>query len=387
MVATSMPFLRLTGHKDLRYRLILAVLTRTSLEISGIRSDDTEQLIGLNDAERSFLDMFAMLVTGASIEVLTGGTRILVRWNGSERVGVPGGQYSHRCPSDRSIGWFAECVLILGVVARGPLSVEFTGPASDNSPQTVSVDALQGVYVPLLKRFGAHASVTVVERAALLSREGGRVVVATSPPSDFHPAAIVDASPITSVRGVAYSVGLSPDLITHAADAAAVLLRRYIEDTDINIIACDSSSSPVDAGYGLTLVASGPSHTLLSASCTFCPRVYPGDEEPISLESYEHPPPENLGVRAARQLLQQISRRGCIDTSARSFVLTLLALASTYATESSSATAQGSIRLGALDADAVGYLRDLKAFASVEFDVENDTKSRTVILTPPTASA
>ncbi|KAJ3023875.1 rRNA-processing endoribonuclease [Thoreauomyces humboldtii] len=408
MVAPTTPFLSLRGHRHLRYRLLLAIVSRSGLEISGIRVSDADTTIGLCSAERNLIRLLTALVPDARFDILQDGTTVVLRWapRGGKAPLVPGGTYIHVCPPDRSVAYYAECVLFLAGATSGtrgsPLRVEFVGPGSDNHGDSLTVDALAAVHVPLLKRMGVIALVNIVERAAVQDPVGGRVIVTIEPSNaPLRPIRLVDQSSVSAVRGIAYSAGLHADVATSAADAATALLRKYYTDTIVSVSAesqpSSSDPSPSSAGYALTLQATGPPHTTFSASCTFHPRSFPSPRPPPSANSTgvpsleqidcSHPPPENLGVRAARLLLQQISQRGCVDSAAREFVLTLMAVVAAQSTSASDVAARETehaacVRLGALDPCVIGILRDLKAYLRVEFDVYSDIKTRTIVLTP-----
>jgi RNA 3'-terminal phosphate cyclase-like protein len=59
-------------------------------------------------------------------------------------------------------------------------------------------------------------------------------------------------------------------------------------------------------GYALTLLASSTSHVLHSSEASSCP-------PPQQVEGWTPPSPEDLGIQAARQLLEEIRRGGCVD--------------------------------------------------------------------------
>ncbi|KAJ3177254.1 hypothetical protein HDU87_004505 [Geranomyces variabilis] len=353
------------GTKGIRRRLTLALLTRTNITISGIRTAEEDAHIGVTEDELSLIKLFRQLCPAAGISVTKSGTEIVVSWHGTGSA-VPGGSFSHVCPSGRSVAWFAECVLLAGSVAAAPLCVRFAGPATDLAGN--SIDGLRAVNIPLLKEFGVFASIDIVGRTAVGARVGGSVTVAVMPPRQLIPAELTTTDIISRVRGVAYSTGLDPTLVALAAEAAETLLKRTVPDTEIAVIASPNEGHTTDKGYGMTLVASADdSHINLAASCTFCPR---GEKD-----YFAFPSPENLGVRAGRLLIQQLVKHGSVSTASTPFVLTLLALAQ----RSGHA---GAVRVGSLNGKIVQVLRDIKAFFGLEFDLQHDHKSKTVVLTP-----
>ncbi|KAJ3153778.1 rRNA-processing endoribonuclease [Geranomyces michiganensis] len=363
MPAASSAAVSFWGTKGISRRLVLSLLTRTNIVISGIRVADEDVHIGINEDERCLIELFRQLCPAARISVIKGGAGISVQWHGTDNT-VPGGSISHACSRGRSIAWFAEFVLLAGSVAVTPLSVHFTGPASDLAGN--SIDALKAVSVPLLKEFGVFAFVDIVQRTAIEASVGGSVIVRVVPPNRLTAANLTTHGPISRVRGVAYSAGLDSTFVTLAAEAAENLVRRTVPDTEIEVVVSHEESS--DKGYGLTLVASAAPHTNISASCAFCPR---GDD------NYGFPLPDNLGVRASRLLLQQLTTHGCVDAATTPLVLMLLALA-----QKPGSAREGSVRLGSLDAVALQTLRDINACFGLRFDVTKDVKNKTFLVTP-----
>merc|ERR1712165_217097 len=81
--------------------------------------------------------------------------------------------------------------------------------------------------------------------------------------------------------------------------------------------------------------------------------------------------PEDLGVRAAAMLLDEVRKGGCIDTGAQSVALLLMCLGPEDVSR---------IRVGTLSQYSIVSLRLFKQAFNVEFKVKADQESRTVIL-------
>jgi RNA 3'-terminal phosphate cyclase-like protein len=81
-------------------------------------------------------------------------------------------------------------------------------------------------------------------------------------------------------------------------------------------------------GYALTLLASSTSHVLHSSESTSCAPTTASTT--ISLESnqpnWSPPSPEDMGILAARSLLQEIRRGGCVDRGFEWLVSLMLVL-------------------------------------------------------------
>lgn len=78
-------------------------------------------------------------------------------------------------------------------------------------------------------------------------------------------------------------------------------------------------------GYAITLVSSSTSHVLHSSEASSCPR--PSTSTQAAEESTNSQrTPEDLGIEAARQLLSEIRRGGCVDRGWEWLVTTMLVL-------------------------------------------------------------
>lgn len=100
-------------------------------------------------------------------------------------------------------------------------------------------------------------------------------------------------------------------------ESARSILNRYIPDiylfTDV-YKGDDSGKSP---GYGLTLVAQSSTSAVHSAECL---SVAPSSKAPVVQT------PEDIALHAARCLLEEIGRGGCVDSRHQWLVLLLMVL-------------------------------------------------------------
>lgn len=73
--ATKGDLLRFQGHRHLRQRLLLSVLSGRSIRVDGIRSDDVH--VGLREYEISLLRLLEKVTNGSTIEInVTGELRV-----------------------------------------------------------------------------------------------------------------------------------------------------------------------------------------------------------------------------------------------------------------------------------------------------------------------
>lgn len=80
-------------------------------------------------------------------------------------------------------------------------------------------------------------------------------------------------------------------------------------------------------GYALTLLASSTSHVLHSSEATSCPPPEdPSANKDKNAPGWSPPSPEDLGIMAARQLLEEMRRGGCVDRGWEWLVALMLVL-------------------------------------------------------------
>ena len=159
---------------------------------------------------------------------------------------------------------------------------------------------------------------------------------------------------------------VSPQLSNRLVAAARSVLNRYIPDVYIYTDVYRGEDSGKSPGYALTLLASSTSHVLHSSEASSCaPPSHPSLAPPRRGEpapSWVPPSPEDLGIAAARQLLEEIRRGGCVDRGFEWLVATMLVLGG----EDVGRAMVG----GPLDAFFIEHLRDLRAFFGTTFKIK-----------------
>lgn len=153
------------GHKYLRERLLLSILSGCPIKVEKIRSDQPEpglegvlSQVGsrklMIDFEVSLLRLFEAVTNGTVIEISYTGTTIAFKPGfiaGSPSVIID--SHKHDCPISRPIGYFLEPLLLLAAFGKSPTNVVLSGitSGSDTDP---SVDLLRVGLLPVLKKFG-----------------------------------------------------------------------------------------------------------------------------------------------------------------------------------------------------------------------------------------
>lgn len=123
--------LRFKGHHNLRYRILLSILSQRPLLVTEIRANADNP--GIKDFEVSFLRLIERLTNGTLVEINYTGTEIYVKPGM-----LLGGSVVHQCPESRAVGWFLEPCLVLGLFGKQDLKLTLRGVTSND--RDVSVD-------------------------------------------------------------------------------------------------------------------------------------------------------------------------------------------------------------------------------------------------------
>ncbi|BGP28211.1 hypothetical protein JCM10295v2_007198 [Rhodotorula toruloides] len=313
---SSSRVLHFTGHSRFRHRLILSLLSRRPVRIDRIRPDDDNP--GLKVYEVSFLRLVEKLTQGSKVEISYTGTSVLFHPGTIQH-----GQVTHQCPLERGVGWFLEPLLAIAPFGKKDLSLTLRGVTTDG--RDASVDVVRTSGLPHLAMFldkeGVELRITKRGHPPL----GGGEVTLTCPSvrsikSGFE---FTSLGRISKIRGIAHSVRVSPQLANRLVASARSVLNRYIPDIYIYT------------------------------------DVYRGED---SGNSSSPQTPEDLGLIAARQLLTEIARGGCVDRGWEWLVTTMLVLGGEDV---------GKVRVaGPLEAGLIAHLRDLKAFFGTTFKIK-----------------
>jgi RNA 3'-terminal phosphate cyclase-like protein len=217
------------------------------------------------------------------------------------------------------------------------------------------VDTIRTVTLPLLRRFGLTEGIELkILKRGCAPLGGGEVRFTCPTVRALAPVRLLEMGKIKRVRGLAYSANVSPQLVNRIVDAARARLNALLPDVYIytdHYKGADAGKSP---GFGLTLVAETTEGCLFSAEVA----ARPGE------------PPEDVGTRATHFLLEEISRRGCIDTPHQASCLLYMVLCSEDVSK---------VRLGRLSPFTIAFLRDLRTFFGVTFKIAADPEDGTTM--------
>ncbi|XP_019752901.1 RNA 3'-terminal phosphate cyclase-like protein isoform X2 [Hippocampus comes] len=261
-----------------------------------------------------------------------------------------GGSIEHDCNLQRSIGYYLEALLMLAPFMKNPLKATLRGITND--PTDPTVDRLKSTVLPLMKKFGIEGEgfdLKVMKRG--MAPGGGGEVVFTCPVrKTIRPVQLTDSGKIKRIRGVAYSVRVSPQMGNRIVESARGVLNQFIPDIYIHTDHMKGANSGKSPGFGLTLVAETLEGCFLSAEMSSTPQ---GQGDPVL--------PEDLGRNCAKLLLEEVYRGGCVDSSNQSLALLLMTLGQQDVSK---------LLLGPLSPYTIEFLRHIRDFFQIMFKIE-----------------
>ncbi|XP_032394935.1 RNA 3'-terminal phosphate cyclase-like protein [Etheostoma spectabile] len=331
------------GCNFFRQRLVLSTLSGKRVKIKNIRSKDDNP--GLRDFEASLIRLLDKVTNGSRIEINQTGT-VLFYQPGL----LYGGSVEHDCNLQRSVGYYLEALLMLAPFMKTSLKATLRGVTND--PTDPTVDMLKSTALPLMKKFGIDGEgfdLKVVKRG--MAPGGGGEVVFTCPVRrTLRPVQLTDPAKIKRIRGVAYSVRVSPQMANRIVESARGVLNQFIPDIYIHTDHMKGANSGKSPGFGLTLVAETLNGSFLSAEMSSMPQ---GQGDPML--------PEDLGRNCAKLLLEEVHRGGCVDSSNQSLALLLMTLGQQDVSK---------VLLGPLSPYTVEFLRHIRDFFQLMFKIE-----------------
>ncbi|KAL2608578.1 hypothetical protein R1flu_027151 [Riccia fluitans] len=358
---------RVRGSQQLRLRLVLATLSGTTLRVDDIRA--TSAAPGLKDYEASLLRLLEKISHGANVEINETGTKLKYK----PGILVGGRSIVHDCGTSRSVGYFLEPLLILGLFGKSPLTITLKGITNDIKDP--SVDTFRSTTLPMLKQFGIpteELELKIVTRGA--PPLGGGEVRLRVPliPISLSAATWTDEGMVKRIRGVAYSTRVSPQMANRMIDSARGIFNRLLPDVYIFTDHYTGHESGKSPGYGISLVAETTTGCMLSSEKTATSLHREGTVIEQDASAHEPQLPEDIGRQAAMMLLEEIKQGGVVDSTHQGLLFILCAL---------TAEDVSKVRVGKLSPYGIQTLRLVKEFLGVQFSIRADPASSTVILT------
>ncbi|ONK57677.1 uncharacterized protein A4U43_C09F2940 [Asparagus officinalis] len=110
-------YMRFKGSRHFRQRLLLSTLSHRSIIVEEIRSNETPP--GLRSYEISLLRLIEKISDDCKVEINETGTKLKYK----PGVLMGGRNLVHDCGVGRSIGYFLEPLVVLGLRGKKPLSI------------------------------------------------------------------------------------------------------------------------------------------------------------------------------------------------------------------------------------------------------------------------
>lgn len=356
-------YMKLKGSQNLRLRLLLATLSATPVLIDDIRHDDTWP--GLRPYEVSLLRLFEKICDDCVVEINETGTKLKYK----PGIIMGGKNLVHDCGVGRSIGYFLEPLIVLGLFGKKPLSITLKGITNDSKDP--SVDTFQSTTLSILKRFGVPSEglkLTIRNRAP--PPHGGGEVELKIPIVQNSLTAVtwIDEGMVKRIRGLTFTSRVSSQFEHTMRYAARGIFNRLLPDVHISTYHSKTGKSP---GYGISVVAETTSGCFISADTAVSYGRVEESGEDKDEENNELMPPEEVGEQIASVLLGEIEQGGVVDSTHQGLLFLLCALCPQDVSK---------IRVGKLSPNGIETLRHIRDFLGVKFVIKPDPSTETVIL-------
>ncbi|XP_065854635.1 probable RNA 3'-terminal phosphate cyclase-like protein [Euphorbia lathyris] len=351
---------RLKGSQNLRQRLLLATLSATPLLIEDIRAEWT--VPGLRPHEISFLRLLERISDDCLIEINETGTKFKYK----PGIVMGGKHHVHDCGVSRSIGYFLEPLIVLGLFAKKPLIIKLKGITNDSKDP--SVDTFRSTTLPMLKQFGVPEGLGLkIESRGVPPHGGGEVVLSVPIVQSLTAVTWIDEGMVKRIRGVTFSTKVSSQFENTMIHAARGIFNRLLPDVHIFTDHKAGSQAGNSRGYGISLVAETTSGCFISVdTAVHAPVTDEMDDEKKDLR-----PPEAVGVEIALLLLKEIEQGGVVDSAHQGLLFLLCAICPQDVSK---------VRVGELSRYGIETLRQIRDFLGVKFVIKPDPSTGTRIL-------
>lgn len=221
-------YMKLKGSQNLRIRLLLATLSSKSIIIEDIRADATWP--GLRPHEVSFLRLLEKVCDDCVVEINETGTKLKYK----PGIIMGGRHLVHDCGVSRSISYFLEPLIVLGLFGKKPLTIRLKGITNDSKDP--SIDTFRSTTLPILKQFGVPAEglELKIESRGVAPKGGGEVVLSVPMvPNSLKAVKWVDEGLVKRIRGVSFSTRVSVQFENTMIHAARGILNPLLSDVHI----------------------------------------------------------------------------------------------------------------------------------------------------------
>jgi len=336
-----MKILRYEGSNYFKQRFILSVLSGVPIIINNIRSKSESP--GVTEFEITLIKLLEQITNGSEAKISETGTKVMFK------PGIlSGGKTDLECDCKRGIGYYLEVLLCLAPFCKVPLKVSLKGVT--NGGLDPSVDFLKATSVPLLSKFGVNGDIELKILKRGVSPDGGGEITFHCPiVKKLRPIKMLEQGKVKRIRGVAFSTRVSPQMANRLVSAARSILNKFLPDIYIYTDHRKGNQCGKSPGFGITLIAETTEGTYLAAEACSTPKG--GD-------------PEDIGVKAANMLLDEICKGGCIDSVNQSLAALMMVLGEQNVVKTLT---------GPLTDYSIEFLRHIRDFFDVKFRLQSQT--------------
>lgn len=345
------------GAESLRVKLILSVLSGKPIKLKNIRRDEDEP--GLQDYEVNLLKL---------IDLITNGTRTDINETGTSLYFVPGlligGTFEFDCKLERSISYYLQVLFCIGPFGKKPLDITFKGITNDSDD--LSIDYLKYSSIPVIKRFiGSDDGLELkIVRRGAKPKGGGEVTFTCPTKTKLIPINLTDPGKIKRIRGIAYAMRVAPAVCNRLVETAKGVLLKFLPDVYIVTDHQKRENAGNSPAFGLTLVAETISGTFLCGeACSI------SQDAVLGKDAQDPSVPEDIALLAAKRLLEEVNRGGCIDSSCQHLSFLFMALNQRDISR---------ILSGILSPFSIEFLRSLRENFEVKFKIEPCRQNREI---------
>ncbi len=243
-----------------------------------------------------------------------------------------------------------------------------------NDGVDASIDTWRAATLPLLRRAGITDGLELkLHRRGAAPGGGGEVLLRVPALRSLPALRLTEEGLVKRVRGTAFTERVSPGAANRLVDAARGVLNALLPDVYVftdHRAGKDAGASP---GFGLSLVAETTTGCVLSADGASRGAGTAGFGGAAGGDGEEaRQTPEALGAAVTAALLEEVARGGAVDSGHQALALYLAAVGPPEVAQ---------LRLGRLTPAAVRFLRDLKDFTGLTFNLAPHGDTGTVLAT------
>ncbi len=251
----------------------------------------------------------AVLTAAKLCNAYVEGARISSRELLFEPKEIKGGKFEAEIGTAGSIPMLIMTVLPICIFAKSTVHLHISKGGTDVQ-HAPTINYMQSVFMPVLKRMGITASITV-QKYGYYPKGMGEVTLTVEPCMKLNPLVLEESGNIKAVKGISVCTFLAERRVAERqAVAATEYLREKGYSADIRII--NDRSNPLQRGSSLVIWAETDKGALLGADAI-------GELKK---------PSEAVGREAAEKLWLEISSGATVDMHLADMLVPYIALAS-----------------------------------------------------------